>query len=105
MQKGKPFSFIAWRLSMRKDLLAGLCGLVLLTAIAGQAVGQENRTQDKNAAEKTADKAKDVKDKTVKGAKTAGEKTKDVGEKVGDTTVEGAKTAGENTKDVGEKVG
>ena len=63
---------------MHKKLLAGLCGLVLLTAMAGQAVGQENRTQDKNTAEKAADKAKDVKDTTVKGAKTAGEKTKDV---------------------------
>jgi hypothetical protein len=58
---------------MRKELLAGMCGLVLLTAIAGQAVGQENRTQDKSAAEKTADKAKDVIDATVKGAKAAGE--------------------------------
>ena len=46
---------------MRKEILAGLCGLVLLTAIAGQAVGQEKPTQDKSAAEKTADKAKDVK--------------------------------------------
>ena len=46
---------------MRNDLLAGLCGVVLLTAMAGQAVAQENPTsenKDKNAAEKTADKAK-----------------------------------------------
>ena len=96
---------------MRKDFLAGLCGLVLLTAIAGQAVGQENRTQDKqdkSAAEKTADKAKDVKDKTVTGATAAGEKTKDVGAEVGDkagdvkdTTVKGAKVAAEKTKAVG----
>ena len=40
---------------MRKGLLAGLCGLVLLAAITGQAVGQENRTQDKSVGEKTAD--------------------------------------------------
>ena len=93
---------------MRKDLLAGLCGLVLLTVMAGQAVGQENRTQDKSAAEKTADKAKDVKDTTVKGAKAAGEKTKDVGAEVGDkagdvkdTTVKGTKVAAEKTKAVG----
>ena len=93
---------------MRKDLLAGLCGLVLLIGIASQAVGQENRTQDKNTAEKTADKAKDVKDTTVKGAKAAGEKTKEVGAEVGDkagdvkdTTVKGTKVATEKTKNVG----
>ena len=92
---------------MRKDLLAGLCGLVLLTGVAGQAVGQENRTQDKSAAEKTADKAEDAKDKTVQGAKAVGEKTKDVGAEVGDkaedakdTTVKGTKVAAQKTKDV-----
>jgi len=100
---------------MRKELLAGLFGLVLLTSTAGQAVGQDNPTQDKqdkNAAEKTADKAKGVKDATVKGAKTAGEKTKDVGAEVGDkagdvkdTTVKGTKVAAEKTKAVGEDVG
>ena len=89
---------------MRKNLLAGLCGLVLLTAMAGQAVGQENRkpnTPKKSTAEKTTDKAKDVKDTTVEGAKTAGEKTKDVAGDVKDTTVKGAKVAGKKTKDVG----
>jgi hypothetical protein len=95
---------------MRKDLLAGLCGLVLWSATAVQAIGQENRTpdkQDKSTAEKTADKAKDVKDKTVKGAKAAGEKTKDIGAEVGDkagdakdATVKGTKVAAGKTKDV-----
>ena len=64
-------------------------------------------------------KAEDVKDATVKGAKTAGEKTKDVGAEVGDkaedvkdTTVKGTKVAAEKTKavsadvaDKGEDVG
>ena len=55
--------------SYAKELLAGLCGLVLLTAMRASC-GAGKPHADKNAAEKTADKAKDVKDKTVKGAKT-----------------------------------
>jgi hypothetical protein len=114
------FHCIGRFLTMRKGLLAVFSTLCLVAAV-DVAVAQQNQTpenKDKNAAEKTADKAKeagqqvgdkaeDVKDKTVKGTKTAAKKTKDAAEEAGDKagdvkdkTVEGAKAAGEKTKDV-----
>src|SRR5215475_11170269 len=105
---------------MHRVLLADICALCLITT-AGLAAAQQNQTpekKDKNVAERTADKAKegtqevgdkaeDVKDKTVKGAKTTGKKTKqgvnEVGDKaedVKDKTVEGTKAVGEKSKDV-----
>src|SRR5688500_6681914 len=114
-------------LTMRKDLLAAFCTLCLF-ATADAAAAQQNQkpeNKDKNAAEKTADKAKeagqevtekagDVKDKTVKGAKKAGEKTKDVAgdaadkagdvkDKTVDTTRKGVNAVGDKAEDVVDK--
>src|SRR5688572_10205669 len=123
-------------LTMRKVLSAVFCTVCLIAAV-NVAAAQQNQTpdsKDKNAAEKTADKAKEVgkevgekaqdaKDKTVKGAKKTGEKTKEVagetadkakevgqevGDKAGDVkdkTVKGAKKTGEKTKEVAGEVG
>jgi hypothetical protein len=82
----------------RKALVAELCGLVLLTAMAGKLWGRENRTKDKNTAEKAADKVGDK-------AEELGDQTKEGAKKV----AQGAKSAGNEvkakTKDVGDDVG
>ena len=92
---------------MRKVLGSFLFSLALVAGTAAQ----EN--QDKSVTEKVGDKAGDVKDATVKGAKKAGkgvkkagnevgDKAEDVGDKAGDVkdaTVKGAKKAGSATED------
>ena len=112
---------------MRKFLLAVICTLGL-TATADLAAAQQNQTpenKDKNAVEKTADKAKeagqevtdkagDVKDKSVKGVKKTGQKTKevageagdkaeDVKDKTVDTTKKGVNEVGDKAEDVKDK--
>ena len=105
---------------MRKFLAATLFSLALVTGAAAQE-GVVDKT--KSAGAEVGDKAEDVKDQTVKGAKKAGEATKkgvnevgdkaeDVGDKVGDTagdvkdaTVHGAKKAGSATKKGAAEVG
>jgi hypothetical protein len=103
-------------LTMRSVLLTVFCTLCLI-ATAGVASAQENQTpenKDKNAAEKAADKAGDVKDKTVKGVKKTGKKTKEVAGKAGDkaddikdktvdTTKKGVNEVGDKAEDVKDK--
>ena len=127
--KKKMFGFIAMRrvLTMRKLLLTIFCTLCL-TGTVGVASAQQNPTpenKDKNAAEKTADKAKeagqevsdkagDVKDKTVKGAKKTGKKTKEVAgdaadkaddakDKTVDTTKKAVNEVGDKAEDAKDK--
>ena len=67
---------------MRRNLLAGFCGLVLLVAMGAQAAAQENRTSDKknkNAAEKTADTTKKVGKEAADKAEDVCDQTKMVG--------------------------
>jgi len=105
--KGEDNCFISLReeaLVMRKNLLAGFCGLVLLAATAGQAVAQENRTSDKknkNAAEKTADTTKKVGSEAADKAEDVGDQTKKDTKKV----AEGAKSTGSEVKNKTKSVG
>src|ERR1041385_6585387 len=100
-------------LTMRKVLLM----VCLIAAVGVVAVAQENQTpenKDKNAAAKTADKAKDATDKAAKGVKKTGEKTKevageaadkadDVKDKTVDTTKKGVNAVGDKAEDVKDK--
>src|ERR1041385_7386069 len=100
-------------LTMRKVLLM----VCLIAAVGVVAVAQENQTpenKDKNAAAKTADKAKDATDKAAKGVKKTGEKTKevagetadkadDVKDKTVDTTKKGVNEVGDKAEDAKDK--
>jgi predicted urease superfamily metal-dependent hydrolase len=59
----------------------------------------------KDAVGEAGDKAEDVKDKTVSGAKKVGSEAADKAEDVGDKTVSGAKKVGSVTADKAEDVG
>ena len=84
---------------MRKLLASFLFSLAL---VAGAAAQDKSVTeQTKSAGQEVGDKAEDVKDQTVKGAKKVGSATKkganEVGDKaedVGDATKKGAKKSG-----------
>ena len=103
-----------------------LTSLLFALALAAGAAAQESKVdtavdKTKSAGAEVGDKAEDVKDQTVKGAKKVGSATKkgvnevgdkaeDVGDKAGDVkdaTVHGAKKAGHATKkgvnEVGDK--
>jgi hypothetical protein len=84
----------------RKEIIMRITSLfiVLLTATAGTALGQEETMQEiKHGAKKAGETIKN-------GLETAGEKTKDAAETVGEKTKETAETVGKKTKETAETV-
>ena len=87
---------------MRKVLTSCLFALALATGVAAQESKVDTAVdKTKAAGQEVGDKAEDVKDQTVKGAKKVGSATKkgvnEVGDKaedVGDATAKGAKKTG-----------
>ena len=105
--RNQPFHLNEGGSAMRKDLLAGLCSL-LLTATAGQVGAQQNTTsenKDKNAAEKAADKTKEAGREVVDKTEDAGDQAKKGAKKVAQKTKSASKEVKEKTTDLGAEVG